>query len=281
VRKKKVVKQTIIDKVQANVICAESDLCVYFTEDSKEESKEESKVSATGSCTLEKLTPSVSSKRSRGQAAGLNTHKKGKYTTERQHQQLSSALIKSGKATYTPASSLTKANSMSAKIVSTSNSTLPNASPGPPSNIGIAQCTADAQNPARALKLALKEHTDSHYEIHRDLLQHNELAELKIDRLEQIVDAVVKTQRDLSRNGQVRVPENFVGAIHHGLQCCSKYNLSDCFVIPCRSVLCHGQKFCEIENLSHSNTNSSSRPSETQAPSKLGDDKQISILYQN
>ena len=137
--------------------------------------------------------------------------------------------------------------------------------------------TADAQNPAIALKLALKEHTHSHYEIHRDLPQHNELAELKIDLLEQIVDAVVKTQRDFSRNGQVRVPENFFGAIYHGLQCCSKYNLSDCFIFPCRYVLCHGKKFCEIEILSHSNTNS---PSETQAPSELGDDKQISILYQ-
>ena len=87
--------------------------------------------------------------------------------------------------------------------------------------------TADAQNPAIALKLALKEHTDSHYQIHHDFPRPNELAELKIDPLEQIVDAVVKTQRDLSRNGQVRLPENFVAAIHHGLQFCSKY---DCLI---------------------------------------------------
>ena len=137
--RKKVLKQANIDKLQASFSWAKSDLCVHFTEDSKEESKKESKVSSTRSCTHEKLTPSVSSKRSRVQAAGLNTHKKGKYTTDRQHQQLSSVLINSDKATYSPASSLTTANSMSAKIVSTSNSTLPNSSPGPPSNIGIAQ----------------------------------------------------------------------------------------------------------------------------------------------
>jgi hypothetical protein len=189
-------------------------------------------------------------------------------------------LINSDKATRSPASSLSTTNSTSANLVSTSNSTLPNASPGPPSDIGIAQCTADAQNPARAFKLAMKEHSVSHSKVHHDLPNHNKLAELDIGRLEQIVEAVVKTQRDLSRNGQVRVPENFVGAIHHGLPCCSKYNLSDCFVIPCRCVLCHGQKFCGTENLSHSNTNSSNLHSETQAPSELGDDKQVSILYQ-
>jgi len=41
---KKVVKQANIDKVQANVSCAESDLLVYYTENSQEESKEESNV---------------------------------------------------------------------------------------------------------------------------------------------------------------------------------------------------------------------------------------------
>jgi len=87
----------------------------------------------------------------------------------------------------------------------------------------------------------LKEHSVSHSKVHHDLPNDNKLAELDIGRLEQIVEAVVKTQRDLSRNGQ---------------------------------------KFCGTENLSHSNTNSSNLHSETQAPSELGDDKQVSILYQ-
>ena len=42
--RKKVVKQANIDEDQANFSWEKSDLCVYFTEDSKDDSKEESKV---------------------------------------------------------------------------------------------------------------------------------------------------------------------------------------------------------------------------------------------